>query len=179
MSIYDYSVIDAEGHDFPLKNFEGKVVVIVNTATGCGFTPQYKDLEAMYEKYRDQGLEILDIPCNQFKEQAPGSNEEIRKFCELYFGTQFAQMNKSCVNGDHALPLYKYLKSRQAFRGFTGPKAEKMNGLLATIDPDFKNNPDIKWNFTKFIVDRKGEVVARFEPTAEMADVEKFAASLL
>lgn len=179
MSIYDYSVKDAEGRDFPLKNFKGKVAMIVNTATGCGFTPQYKDLEAMYEKYHDKGLEILDIPCNQFKGQAPGTNEEIRKFCELHFGTQFAQMDKSCVNGAEQLPLYKYLKSQQGFKGFTGPKAEKMNGLLASIDPDFKNNPDIKWNFTKFIVDRKGNVVARFEPTAEMAAVEKFVAGLL
>jgi glutathione peroxidase len=179
MTVYEYAVKDPAGNEVSLKKYEGKVLMIVNTATGCGFTPQYKDLEAMYEKYNQQGLEILDIPCNQFAGQAPGTDEEIHDFCQLHYHTLFAQMTKSEVNGKGQLPLYAYLKSQQGFRGFTGPKAPLMDEMLAKIDPDYKNNPDIKWNFTKFIADRSGKVVARFEPTEDMSKVEAFVASLL
>jgi glutathione peroxidase len=179
MGIYDYSVKNAKGEDVSLRDFFGKVLMIVNTATGCGFTPQYEDIEKMHEDLHAKGLEILDIPCNQFMGQAPGTDEEIHEFCTLHYNTRFPQMKKSDVNGDGQLPLYKYLKSRKGFAGFTGPKAGPMNELLAGIDPDYKNNPDIKWNFTKFIVDRKGDVVARFEPTAEMAEVRKCVEGLL
>lgn len=180
MSVYDYSVTKPDGQEVGLKEFEGKVLLIVNTATGCGFTPQYEDLEAMYEKYHDQGLEIIDIPCNQFAGQTPGTDEEIHEFCTLHYNTQFAQMKKSEVNGEGELPLYTYLKGEKGFEGFgNGPKALAMGAMLAKIDKDYKDNPAIKWNFTKFAVDRQGNVIARFEPTAAMADVEKCVAGLL
>ena len=173
MSIYDYSVQDAQGNAVPLKNYKGKVLLIVNTATGCGFTPHYKELEHMYETYHDKGLEIIDVPCNQFGGQAPGTDEQIGEFCTLNYNTKFPHMKKTDVNGANALPLYAYLKAQKKFEGFgEGKIAEKMDGLLAKIDPDYKNNSDIKWNFTKFVVARDGAVVARFEPTASMADVE-------
>ena len=180
MGFYDYSVKDAKGSDVSMKEYEGKVVLVVNTATGCGFTPQYKDLEAMYEKHHGQGLEIVDVPCNQFAGQTPGTDEEIHEFCTLKYNTQFPQMKKSDVNGENALPLFTYLKSQKGFEGFgKGPKALAMSTMLKTIDRDYKNNPDIKWNFTKFLVDRSGNVVARFEPTADMKEVEKQVAALL
>ncbi len=180
MSFYDYSVLNAKNEEVKMSDYEGKVVLVVNTATGCGFTPQYKDLEDMYEKYHDQGLEILDIPCNQFAGQTPGTDEEIHEFCTLKYNTQFPQMKKSEVNGENALPLYKYLKSQQSFTGFgKGVKAMAMSAMLKKIDKDYKNNPEIKWNFTKFLVDRQGNVVARFEPTADMKEVEEKAAGLL
>ena len=180
MGFYDYTIRNAKNEELPLRNYEGKVVMVVNTATGCGFTPQYKDIEALYEKYHDKGLEIIDIPCNQFYGQAPGTDEEIHEFCTLHFNTQFPQMKKSDVNGKDALPLYGYLKSQQGFRGFQdGPITDKLKEILTGIDKDYEHNPEIKWNFTKFIVDRKGNVVARFEPTADMKDVESCIASLL
>ena len=173
MGIYDYAVANAKGEKVSLKTMQGKVIIIVNTATGCGFTPQYKELEEMYEKYHEQGLEILDIPCNQFAGQTPGTDEEIHEFCTLHYNTKFQQMKKSDVNGENALPIYGYLKSQKGFAGFgKGPKALMMNTMLKKIDKDYKNNPDIKWNFTKFVIDRQGEVVARFEPTEKMEDLE-------
>lgn len=179
MSFYDYSVFDQQMNEVSLKKYEGKVVLVVNTATGCGFTPQYKELEEMYEKYHDQGLEILDIPCNQFLEQAPGSDKEITEFCQLHYNTKFEQMHKSDVNGENELPLYTFLKKEKGFEGFTGEKADFMNDFIPKFDPDFKNNPNIKWNFTKFVVDRKGNVVKRFEPTVDMKEVETFVSGLL
>ena len=141
MNIYDYKVEKPNGEYLELKELQGKVILIVNTATGCGFTPQYKELEEMYEKFHDKGLEIIDIPCNQFAGQTPGTDEEIHEFCALKYNTKFEQMKKSDVNGENA------------------------------IDKDYKNNPKIKWNFTKFLVDRTGTVVERFEPTHNMKDV--------
>ena len=180
MKFYDYTVKNPAGEEVPMSAFKGKVVIVVNTATGCGFTPQYKELEEMYEKYHDKGLEILDIPCNQFHGQTPGTDEEIHEFCTLHYNTQFPQMTKSDVNGENELPLYTYLKSQRGFEGFgRGPKALMMSGLLKKIDPDYQNNSAIKWNFTKFVIDREGKVAARFEPTADMGDVEKCAADLL
>ena len=174
MTVYDYSIQDAKGCDVSLSEYKGKVILIVNTATDCGFTPHYKDLEEMYKKYHSKGLEIIDVPCNQFGEQAPGSNEEITEFCQTHYNTTFSQMNKSDVNGSNALPLYTYLKRQKGFEGFgEGKMAERMGEFIKTIDADYKNNPDIKWNFTKFLVSRDGIVVARFEPTVEMKDVEQ------
>ena len=141
MSVYDFTVKEQKGNDVSLKEYEGKVLLIVNTATGCGFTPQYKGLEELYEKYRDQGFEILDFPCNQFFRQAPGSDEEINQFCSLRFNTQFPRFKKLEVNGNNADPLFKY---------------------LCTQNGKYKR---VKWNFTKFLVDRQGNVIARFEPT--------------
>ena len=175
MSIYDYTLPARDGSQISMENYRGKVLLIVNTATGCGFTPHYAPIEEMYEKYHDQGFEVIDVPCNQFAGQTPGTDEEIHEFCTLKYNTQFPQMKKSDVNGENELPLYTYLKSQKGFEGFgKGPAALMMSGLLKTIDKDYKNNPEIKWNFTKFLVDRAGNVVARFEPTVDMADVENF-----
>ncbi len=180
MSLYDYSVKDRTGNEVSLEQYRDKVVLVVNTATGCGFTPQYKELEEMYEKYHDQGLEILDIPCNQFAGQTPGTDEEIHEFCTLRYNTQFPQMKKSEVNGENELPLYTWLKSQKGFEGFGhGPMALAMSAMLKKIDKDYKNNPAIKWNFTKFLVGRDGEVVERFEPTESMKKVEEATAGLL
>ena len=180
MSFYDYSVKDPQNNDVSMRQFEGKVVIVVNTATGCGFTPHYEALESMYKKYHEKGLEILDIPCNQFAGQTPGTDEEIHEFCTLHYNTEFPQMKKSDVNGENALELYTFLKSQKGFEGFGfGPKALAMSAMLKLKDSNYKKTPDIKWNFTKFIIDRHGEVVKRFEPTASMSDVEKFVESLL
>ena len=178
--IYNHWVPARDGQKISLDNYQGKVLLIVNTATGCGFTPQYKDLQTLYDNYHDVGLEIIDIPCNQFNQQAPGSDEDIYQFCQSNYQTQFEQMAKSDVNGDNALPLYTFLKSQQGFKGFgIGPKALALSTFLKTLDSNYKNTPDIKWNFTKFLVSRDGEVVARFEPTISMKTVEKAIKDLL
>ena len=180
MGFYDLTVEKANGEQQSMKDFEGKVVMVVNTATGCGFTPQYKDIESIYESYHEKGFEVIDVPCNQFAGQTPGTDEEISEFCSLHYNTQFPQMKKADVNGETAIELFKYLKSQKGFEGFgKGAKALAMSAMLKKIDKDYKNNPEIKWNFTKFIVDRQGNVVARFEPTADMKEVEKSVASLI
>ena len=143
MNVYDFTVLNQEGKEVSLKEYEGKVLLIVNTATKCGFTPQYDALEAMYEELKDQGFEILDFPCNQFLHQAPGSDEEINTFCSMRFNTKFTRFKKVEVKGDKAIPLYKWLITQNE-KG----KAQS-----------------VKWNFTKFLINRKGEVVARFAPT--------------
>lgn len=173
-SIYDYTVKDDAGKDVSLSTYKGKVLLIVNTATKCGFTPQYKDLQALYEKYRMQGLEILDFPCNQFGSQAPGTIQEIHQFCTANFAIQFPQFDKIDVNGPNESPLYTYLKSQKGFGGFdlndqTGSKLDKM---FSKNDPDYAKNPNIKWNFTKFLVSRDGKVLKRYEPSDKMANVE-------
>ena len=178
--IYDYSVPAPDGTEVKLSDYQGKVMLIVNTATGCGFTPHYKPIEEMYEKYHDKGLEVIDIPCNQFAGQTPGTDEEIHQFCTLKYNTQFPQMKKSDVNGENELPVYTYLKSQKGFEGFgKGPMSLMMGAMLKKIDKDYKNNPSIKWNFTKFVVDREGNVVARFEPTEDMKKVEACVAGLI
>ena len=180
MSFYDLNVEKRDGSFLSMKDYEGKVVLVVNTATGCGFTPHYEALEKMYEKFHDKGFEIVDVPCNQFANQTPESDEEVHEFCQLKYNTQFDQMKKSDVNGDNAIELFKYLKSQKGFEGFGfGPTALAMSTMLKKIDKDYKNNPNIKWNFTKFVVDRSGNVVARFEPTADMKKVEECVASLI
>ena len=180
MGFYDLTVEKPNGEQQSMKDFEGKVVMVVNTATGCGFTPQYKDIESIYESYHEKGFEVVDVPCNQFAGQTPGTDEEISEFCSLHYNTQFPQMKKADVNGETAIELFKYLKSQKEFEGFgKGAKALAMSAMLKKIDKDYKNNPEIKWNFTKFIVDRQGNVVARFEPTADMKEVEKCVASLI
>lgn len=179
-SFYDYSVTNRNHEEISMKDYQGKVVLVVNTATGCGFTPQYKDLESMYEEFHDQGLEIIDIPCNQFAGQTPGTDDEVHQFCTLKYNTQFDQMTKTDVNGENELPLYTFLKSQQGFKGFgKGPKALAMSAMLKKIDKDYKDNPNIKWNFTKFLIDRKGNVVARFEPTEKMETVKQAVQELI
>lgn len=178
--IYDYTVKKSNGEELKLSDYKGKVIMVVNTATGCGFTPQYAPIEEMYKKYHEKGLEILDIPCNQFGGQAPGSDKEIHEFCTLHYNTTFEQMQKADVNGANELPLYTYLKSQIGFKGFPESESKKfMEEMMAKIDPDWDKKPDIKWNFTKFIIDKNGNVVARFEPMADMGDVEECVKSLL
>ena len=167
-TVFDYTVLDNKGSEVSLADYKGKVLLIVNTATRCGFTPQYEELEQLYADYRDRGFEILDFPCNQFGQQAPGSDEEIQKFCSLNYHTEFPRFKKVDVNGDNASPLFTFLKGERGFAGFDmehkiGPVLDKM---MSQADPNYKDNPDIKWNFTKFLINRDGEVVARFEPTA-------------
>lgn len=173
--IYDIKVKNADGKEIPLLEYKGKVLLIVNSATHCGFTPQYMELEAIYEKYRDKGFEILDFPCNQFGEQAPGSIDEIQKFCSK-FNISFQQFDKIEVNGQNEHPLFTYLKSQKTFEGFGDDNkamCDLMNNMLKKQHPDYKETSDIKWNFTKFLIDKDGNVVQRFEPTADMSKVEK------
>lgn len=181
MSVYDFKVKTMAGGEKNLSDYEGKVLLIVNTATACGFTPQYTDLQEIYAKYKDKGLEILDFPCNQFGNQAPGDDEEIHTFCTGRFGVTFPQFSKIDVNGETAIPLYQYLVKEKDFAGFDAgheltPVLERMYN---ENNPNYKNEPDIKWNFTKFLVDWKGNVIRRFEPTADMKLVEDSISELL
>ncbi len=178
--IYNYSVLKSNGEELKLSEYKGKVILIVNTATGCGFTPQYAPIEELYKEYHDKGLEILDIPCNQFGGQAPGSDDEIHEFCTMHYNTTFPQMKKSDVNGENELPLYTYLKSQKGFEGLgEGKMADLLRSFLPKLDPNYENTPSIKWNFTKFLVDRCGNVVERFEPTFDMDLVKKAIEKLL
>jgi len=178
--IYDYKVTTGKGEELDLADYKGKVILVVNTATGCGFTPQYAPIEQMYRDYHDRGLEILDIPCNQFGGQAPGTDDEIHAFCTMHFNTTFPQMKKADVNGENELPLYTYLKSQKGFEGFGDhPYKEGLEKMFSQMDPDWDKKPDIKWNFTKFIIDREGSVAARFEPTADLSEVEACVKALL
>ena len=166
MSIYDFSVKTRKGEDVSLSNYKGKVLLIVNTATGCGFTPQYKELQELYTEFKDQGFEILDFPCNQFANQAPGNNEEIHTFCTGRFGITFPQFAKIDVNGEKAIPLYKWLTENTTFNGFgKSPMGFVLSSVVKKSDKDYKNNGNIKWNFTKFLINRDGNIVERFEPT--------------
>lgn len=167
MNIYDFTVKDAKGNDVSLNDYRGKVLLIVNTATGCGFTPQYDGLQDLYEAYQAQGFEILDFPCNQFGEQAPGTEEEIVSFCKGRFGITFKQLAKIDVNGENALPLYKLLKAAIPEETVEGLKAKMAMKAISAISKTCKEPGDIKWNFTKFLVDREGKVVGRFSPTDE------------
>lgn len=173
MGIYDFSVKAQDGSQVSLADYKGKVLLIVNTATGCGFTPQYDELQDLYELHQNDGLEILDFPCNQFADQAPGSDEEIRDFCTGRYGITFPQFSKLDVLGENAAPLFKYLSENTRFEGFgKGPMALVLNGMAKKMDKDYKNNSKIKWNFTKFLISREGDIVARFEPTASLKDVK-------
>lgn len=172
-SVYDFTVKDREGNDVCLDTYKGKVLLIVNTATGCGFTPHYEPLEAMYKEMREQGLEILDFPCNQFGNQAPGTDDEIHEFCTVKFGTEFPQFTKIDVNGETADPLFNYLAAEKPFEGFgKGIKNAALNTFAKANNKVFGDKVNIGWNFTKFLIDREGKVVARFEPTVDMEEVK-------
>lgn len=173
-TIYDYSVKERDGRLLSLKAFSNMVLLIVNTATKCGFTPQYEELEKLYEKYHSQGFDILDFPCNQFGQQAPGPDEAIHNFCKTTYGTQFPRFKKVKVLGDSAEPLFKFLTSSKGFAGWgdmTHPLAHVLDETLAKSDPEYAKNPSIKWNFTKFLVNKRGQVVARFEPTEKIDNI--------
>ncbi len=172
--IYEFKMIDDGGKEVSLADYKGKVLLIVNTATRCGFTPQYKELEALYEKYTKQGFEILDFPCNQFGQQAPGSIQEIHQFCTANFNIEFPQFDKIDVNGPDAAPLFVWLKSQKGFGGFdlNDQRGKMMDGMMRKRDADYDKSADIKWNFTKFLVARDGRVIKRYEPTDKMSDIE-------
>ena len=179
MSVYDYKVKAQDGSEVDLADYRGKVLLIVNTATGCGFTPQYDELQDIYDALHDKGLEILDFPCNQFGNQAPGDDEEIHTFCTGRFGITFPQFSKIDVNGENAIPLYKYLTANTKFEGFSGPAGVMLSAVVKKMDKDYKNNGNIKWNFTKFLIDREGNIAARFEPMAPLKGVQEKIEELL
>ena len=179
-TVYDFTVKDRKGQEVSLADYRGKVLLIVNTATGCGFTPHYEPLEAMYKELKDRGLEILDFPCNQFAGQAPGSDDEIHEFCTLKFGTEFPQFTKIDVNGETADPLFAWLAGEKPFAGFgKGLQNAALNKFADMNNKKFGDKAYIKWNFTKFLVDREGKVIARFEPTADMKEVREAVAAAL
>lgn len=176
MKIYDFTVKDIENKDVSLAEYKGKVLLVVNGATGCGFTPQYDGLQKLYEKYKEQGFEILDFPSNQFLGQAPGTNEEIVGFCRLNFGVDFKQFAKIEVNGENEEPLYKYLKqSQEEYRNKeTAGFYEKVKQFTPGIAES-----DIRWNFTKFLIDMEGNVVARFAPNITPEEIEQHVSKLV
>ncbi|MGM9698082.1 MAG: glutathione peroxidase [Prevotella sp.] len=180
-TIFDFSVKDRKGKAVALKEYANEVLLIVNTATKCGFTPQYEELERLYEKYHSQGFEILDFPCNQFGQQAPGTDESIHQFCKLTYGTEFPRFKKLKVNGDDADPMYKFLKEQKGFAGWDmeHPLAHILDDMLRKEDAEYDQKPDIKWNFTKFLTDKRGMVAARFEPTEKIENIEKKIEELL
>ncbi len=179
MSIYDFTVKTNKGVEKNLGDYKGKVLLIVNTASKCGFTPQFEELQELYKTYKDRGLEILGFPCNQFAEQDPGTAEEIQSFCKLNYGVTFQIFEKGDVRGETAQPLFKYLTAQKGFKGFdkSHPIAEKLEEALKKNFPEYLEGDGIKWNFTKFLIDKNGNVVERFEPTTTpksiAADIEK------
>ncbi|MBQ9468639.1 MAG: glutathione peroxidase [Clostridia bacterium] len=179
MTAYDFKVRKRRGEVLDLKTLEGKVLLVVNTATGCGFTPQYEGLEKLYRAYHEAGLEILDFPCNQFADQAPGSDEEIHEFCTLRYNTTFDQLAKATVNGEDEEPLFTFLK-REAPEEKTGGFGSKMTmKAISKLSSSTKNPGDIRWNFTKFLVGRDGKVAGRYAPTFKPEDLEKEIKELL
>lgn len=173
MNAYDFVVRTQDGNDVALSSFQGKALLIVNTATGCGFTPQYTELQEMYEEFHDQGFEILDFPCNQFGEQTPGTDEEVHDFCTGRYGITFPQYSKIDVNGADAIPLYQWITANTKFAGFDGAMGVILRPIVKKMDKDYKNNGNIKWNFTKILIDRNGNIAARFEPTADLKKVRE------
>ena len=179
-TVYDFTVKDRQGNDVSLSTYQGKVLLIVNTATGCGFTPHYDPLEEMYKEMKDKGFEILDFPCNQFANQAPGSDDEIHEFCTIKFGTEFPQFSKIDVNGETADPLFAWLATEKPFEGFgKGIKLAALKKFADANNKKFGDQAYIKWNFTKFLIDREGKVIARFEPTTDMKEVKDAVAAAL
>jgi glutathione peroxidase len=173
-TIYDFKAQSNKGEEVDFSSYKGKVLLIVNTASKCGFTPQYDGLEALYQKYKDKGLVVIGFPCDQFGHQEPGNNEEIVEFCRLNFGVTFPLMDKVEVNGENANPIFKWLYAEKPFAGFgEGETAQFMDHMLSNQDPNYASNPDIKWNFTKFLIDRNGNVVDRFEPTVAPEQMEQ------
>ena len=171
-TIYSFKATSNAGEEVNFADYKGKVLLIVNTASKCGFTPQYDGLEALYQQYKDRGLVVVGFPCDQFGHQEPGTNDEIAEFCRVNYGVTFPLMDKSDVNGENANEIFKWLYAEKPFAGFGDSETGKfMDQMLSRMDPDYASNPDIKWNFTKFLVDRKGHVVARFEPTVAPAEL--------
>ena len=179
-TIYQFKAESNSGEEVSFADYKGKVLLVVNTASKCGFTPQYEGLEALYKEYKDKGLVVVGFPCDQFGHQEPGTDEEIVEFCKLNYGVTFPLMAKSDVNGDNANDIFKWLYAEKPFAGFGDSETGKfMDGMLSRQDPDYASNPDIKWNFTKFLIDRKGRVVARFEPVVTPEQLESEIEALL
>ena len=179
MSIYDIKVKKRDGSDLELSSLKGKVIIIVNTATGCGFTPQYEALEYLYEKYHDKGLEVLDFPCNQFGHQAPGDDNEIHEFCTAKYQTQFDQLKKIDVNGENEDAVFTFLKEYNGEEKIEGMKNKMAMKGVAKISTTCKKENDIKWNFTKFLIDKEGNVVGRYSPTFDPKHMEEDILKLL
>ncbi len=173
MNVYDFSVKAQDGSQVELSDYRGKVLLIVNTATGCGFTPQYDELQDLYDAHQKDGLEILDFPCNQFGEQAPGDDEEIHSFCTGRYGITFPQFSKVDVNGENAIPLYKWLTENTTFDGFDkNPMGLMMSQILKKQNKDYAKDSSVKWNFTKFLIGKDGQIIARFEPMTSLKKVK-------
>ena len=179
-TIYGFTAESNKGQEVNFADYKGKVLLVVNTASKCGFTPQYDGLEALYKKYEDKGLVVIGFPCDQFGHQEPGTNDEIEEFCRLNYGVTFPLMAKSDVNGENANEIFKWLYSEKPFAGFGDSETGKrMDGMLSRSDANYASNPDIKWNFTKFLIDRKGRVVARFEPVVTPEELDSEIQALL
>jgi len=181
MNLNDIKLVTIDHQECTLEKYLGNVLLIVNTASKCGFTPQYEQLEKMYKKYHDSGFEILGFPCNQFLEQEPADNSEIKTFCTLNYKVTFPMFAKIEVNGANAHELFKHLVSQKKFMGFdmSHPLGAKLDEILSKENPNYKDDSSIKWNFTKFLMDRKGTVVERFEPTHNLEDIERRIKDLL
>ena len=179
MGIYDLKVKKGNGEDLDLSSLKGKVSLVVNTATGCGFTPQYEAIEMLYEKYHDKGFEVLDFPCDQFGHQAPGSNDEIHEFCTAKYNTKFDQLAKIEVNGDNESEVFTILKEQQPKEEVIGIKNKLAMKAVSKISTTCKKDNDIVWNFTKFLVDKNGNAVKRYNPTFDPKDIEKDLLELL
>lgn len=177
--IYDISVKNRNGEDVSLSDYKGKVLLIINSATGCGFTPQYEALESLYEKYNENGLEVLDFPCDQFGHQAPGTDDEIHAFCTAKYDTKFDQFSKLEVNGENESPLFTYLKEKIKEDEIFGTKNKIVMKGVKKISNTCKNDGDIVWNFTKFLVDREGNVVRRLSPVEDPMKLEESILNLL
>ena len=180
MGIYDFSAERINGQEVSLEQYKGEVLIVVNTASKCGFTPQYEDLQKLYDRYKDKGLNIIGFPCNQFGEQEPGQNQDVESFCQLNYGVTFPLFSKVDVRGKNAHPLFNYLTSEAPFTGLVDKPGGKMLHLkLQSEYPEFLIDDSIKWNFTKFLIDREGNVVKRFESVEAPFDMESDVESLL
>ena len=172
-TIYDFKVLSNRGKEVNLADYKGQIILIVNTASKCGFTPQYDGLEALYKKYKDKGFVILGFPCDQFANQEPGSNEQIEEFCRLNHGVTFPLMAKSDVNGANANPVFEYLKAQAPTEEYKGLKAKATHAMLKRISKSVEKPSDILWNFTKFLVSKDGQTIKRYPPTADPKDFEQ------
>ncbi|MBQ6069563.1 MAG: glutathione peroxidase [Bacteroidales bacterium] len=178
-TIYDFKALTSRGKEIDFSEFQGKVLLIVNTASKCGFTPQFEGLEAMNEKYRDRGLVIIGFPCNQFKEQDPGTDSQIEEFCQLNYGVTFQIMKKVDVNGPQAEPIFEYLKAQAPTEDYNGLKAKATHAMLKKLSSSVEKESDILWNFTKFLISKDGKTVKRFAPTTDPKDFEKDVEAML
>ncbi len=170
--IYDFKALTSKGKELDFAQFEGKVLLIVNTASKCGFTPQFAGLEELNQKYKDKGLVVIGFPCNQFKEQDPGTDSQIEEFCQINYGVSFQIMKKIDVNGSSADPIFEYLKEQAPTEAYNGLKAKAAKALFKTISNSVEKDSDIKWNFTKFLISKDGNTIKRYSPTTEPEKME-------